>query len=198
METYLDVYQVNDNKNEIITINNSLYFNEKFIDSNKNNIFGVIYNNTHKSLLVLNKEELIVYLLEKINDNLEIKDVLYLTNSEKFIAIGKDYSNNIYLQNNNFLYQFNKDTSFTKTKSVLKKNIVWSKTTVAKKDIAKIYLKAHQGNGVSILKILTELHNGKFFGSIFVFILFLSSLSLIFLTLSSFIFGTRIFKKKTL
>ena len=121
MQTYLDVYQVNDNKNEIVTINNSLYFNEKFIDSNKTNIFGVVYNNTHKSLLVLNKEELIVYLLEKINDNLEIKDVLYLTNSEKFIAIGKDYSNNIYLQNNNFLYKFNKDTSFTKTKSILKK-----------------------------------------------------------------------------
>ena len=63
-------------------------------------------------------------------------------------------------------------------------------------DIAKIYLKIHQGNGVSILRILTELHNGKFFGSIFTFILFIASLSLIFLTLSSFIFGTNYIKKK--
>ena len=64
------------------------------------------------------------------------------------------------------------------------------------KKLAKYYLKIHQGKGVSLTRILTELHNGKFFGSIFTLILFFSSLSLIFLTLSSFIFATNIFKNK--
>jgi hypothetical protein len=196
MQTFLDVYQVSDTKNEIITINNSLYLNKKFIDSNKTNILGVIYNNVYKSLFVLNKEELIIYYLEEINNDLEINDILYLSNSESFTNIGKDNSNNMYIQNNNSLYQFNKDNSFTKINGIFNKNIDWAKTEVAKKDISNVYLKIHQGNGVSILKILTELHNGKFFGSIFTFILFISSLSLIFLTLSSFIFGTRLLKNK--
>ena len=196
MQTFRDVYQAIDTKNEIITINNSLYLNKKFIDSYKTNIIGVIYKNTHKSLFVLNREELVVYFLEEINNDLEIEDILYLPNSKIFTDIGKDYSNNIYLKNNNVLYQFNKDTSLTKIKGKFKKNIFWAKTNAAKKDISNIYLRIHQGNGVSILKILTELHNGKFFGSIFTFILFISSLSLIFLTLSSFIFGTRLLKNK--
>ena len=196
MQTFLDVYQVRDTKNEIITINNSLYLNKKFIDSNKTNILGVIYHNAYKSLFVLNKEELIIYYLEEINNDLEINDILYLSNSESFTNIGKDNKNNMFLQNNNTLYQFNKDNSFTKIKGISNKNIAWAKTEVAKKDISNVYLKIHQGNGVSILKILTELHNGKFFGSILTFILFISSLSLIFLTLSSFIFGTRLLKNK--
>ena len=110
--------------------------------------------------------------------------------------IKQENKNNMFLQNNNTLYQFNKDNSYTKINGILNKNIAWAKTEVAKKDISNVYLKIHQGNGVSILKILTELHNGKFFGSILTFILFISSLSLIFLTLSSFIFGTKLLKNK--
>ena len=196
MQTFQDVYQVINAKNEIITINNSLYFNKKFIDSYQTNILGVIYNSTHKSLFVLNRKELIVYFLEEINNDLEIEDILYFPNSESYISIGKDYKNDIYLENSDILYQFNKDTSFTKIKDKFKKNIFWAKADIAKKNISNIYLRIHQGNGVSILKILTELHNGKFFGSIFTFILFISSLSLIFLTLSSFIFGTKILKNR--
>ena len=64
------------------------------------------------------------------------------------------------------------------------------------KKLATYYLNIHQGKGVSLTRILTELHNGKFFGSIFTLVLFFSSLSLIFLTLSSFIFATNIFKNK--
>ena len=77
-----------------------------------------------------------------------------------------------------------------------KPNIKWFNISAVNKELAKYYLKIHQGEGVSLTRVLTELHNGKFFGSIFTLILFISSLSLLFLTLSSFIFATNLFKSK--
>ena len=91
MQTFQDVNQVIDAQNEIITINNSLYLNKKFIDSYKTNILGVIYKSNNKSLFVLNREELVIYFLKEINNNLEIENISYLPNSESIIDIGKDY-----------------------------------------------------------------------------------------------------------
>ncbi len=75
-------------------------------------------------------------------------------------------------------------------------NLKLFKFRIANKNTAKEYLKIHQGEGVVAQRVITELHNGSFFGSIYTFILFISSLSLIFLTLSSFIFGTNILKRR--
>ena len=196
MQTYKDVIQYNNSKKEIITINNNLYLDRKFIDNNKEKTISAIYNINSKSLYVLNKSEIIIYEFELIEDVLEIKDILYLPNRENFIQIGIDQKHNIFLKSNNHEYMIDKDNSYKKVAKLINNKLVWSKGNIVNKDIAKSYLKIHQGNGVSILRILTELHNGKFFGSIFTFILFIASLSLIFLTLSSFIFGTNYLKKK--
>lgn len=195
MQTYKNVIQFSHSKKEIITINNSLYLDKKFIDNNKEETISAIYNIKNKILYVLNKSEIIIYEFESIEDVLEIKDILYLSNRKNFIQIGIDKKNNIFFKNNNQEFMINKKNSYKKVAKLFKNKIVWSKGKLANEDVAKIYLKIHQGNGVSILRILTELHNGKFFGSIFTFILFIASLSLIFLTLSSFIFGTNHMKK---
>ena len=195
MQTYQDVMQFNHSKKEIITINKSLYLDRKFIDNNKEETISAIYNINNKILYVLNKSEIIIYEFELIEDTLEIKDILYLSNSENFIQIGIDQKYNLFLKNNKYEYIIDKENTYKKVVKLLSNKIVWSKGNIVNKDIAKVYLKIHQGNGVSILRILTELHNGKFFGSIFTFILFIASLSLIFLTISSFIFGTNYIKK---
>ena len=63
--------------------------------------------------------------------------------------------------------------------------------------MAEKYLKLHQGDGVSLHRIITEFHNGKFFGSGLIFILFLSSITILFLVISSFVFGLNLkFKRK--
>jgi hypothetical protein len=195
MQTYQDVMQFNHSKKEIISIKNSLYLDRKFIDNNKEETISAIYHINNKILYILNKSEIIIYEFELIEDVLEIKDILYLSNSENFIQIGIDQKYNIYLKNNKHEYMIDKENSYKKVEKLIHNKLVWSKANIVNEDIAKIYLKIHQGNGVSILRILTELHNGKFFGSIFTFILFISSLSLIFLTLSSFVFGTNFMKK---
>ena len=67
-------------------------------------------------------------------------------------------------------------------------------TVKAKQDIADTYLEIHQGKGVPLHRIITELHNGKILGSFLSYILLLSSLSLLFLIFSSFLFGINIRK----
>ena len=196
MQTPQDVLAINDSKHELIAINNSLYLNKKFIDSNTENMLGVIYDDINELLYVLDKEEIIIYVFEKINNILEINDIKYISNSKNFIQLGKDKKDNIYLKSSKNLYIFYKETAYKEVKGLLNNEIIWSKTIKATKNTSEFYLRIHQGDGVSILKILTELHNGKIFGSIFTFILFISSVSLIFLTLSSFIFGTNFFKNK--
>ena len=101
----------------------------------------------------------------------------------------------VFLKNDNEYYNFD-DNYLLRLANVEDKKINWSNISKIDKKMAKYYLNIHQGKGVSLTRILTELHNGKFFGSIFTLILFFSSLSLIFLTLSSFIFATNIFKNK--
>ncbi len=101
----------------------------------------------------------------------------------------------VFLKNDNEYYNLD-ENYLLKMVNEEGKDIKWSNITTIDKELAKYYLNIHQGKGVSLTRILTELHNGKFFGSIFTLILFFSSLSLIFLTLSSFIFATNIFKNK--
>ena len=91
---------------------------------------------------------------------------------------------------------FEQIEDFSKTCLFSSKRVKLSKSIIANKTTAKEYLIIHQGKGVSAQRVITELHNGSFFGSIYTFILFISSLSIIFLTLSSFIFGTNIFKRR--
>ena len=137
-----------------------------------------------------------IYVFENIDGELEIIDIISLENTKKIKHLGLNLSSDmVFLKNDNEYYNLD-DNYLLKLVNEKDKNIKWSNISTIDKDLAKYYLNIHQGKGVSLTRILTELHNGKFFGSIFTLILFFSSLSLIFLTLSSFIFATNMFKNK--
>ena len=196
MDTYREVYGLNDIEDEIVIIKNNIYINSKFVDKFKDDIISILYQKKKNEIIILSKSTIGIYFFENIDGELEINDIISLENTKKIKYLGLNLSDDIvFLKNDNEYYSFD-DNYLLKLANVKDKNIKWSNISKIDKELAKYYLNIHQGKGVSLTRILTELHNGRFFGSIFTLVLFFSSLSLIFLTLSSFIFATNIFKNK--
>ena len=196
MDTHKDVYGLSNVEDEVVIIRNNIYVNSQFIDKFSDEIINVLYQKKEKKIIILSKSVIGIYVFENIDGALEIKDIISLKNTFKINDLGQNLSGDIiFLKNDSEYYNLN-NKYLIKLANVKDKNIKWSNISKIDKKLAKYYLNIHQGKGVSLTRILTELHNGKFFGSIFTLILFFSSLSLIFLTLSSFIFATNIFKNK--
>ena len=196
MDTHREVYGLSNVEDEVVIIRNNIYVNRQFVDKFSDEIINVLYQKKEKKIIILSKSVIGIYVFESIDGALEIKDIISLENTKKIMDLGLNLSGDIiFLKNDSEYYNLN-DNYLLKLVNEKDKNIKWSNISTIDKDLAKYYLNIHQGKGVSLTRILTELHNGKFFGSIFTLILFFSSLSLIFLTLSSFIFATNIFKNK--
>ena len=196
MDTHKDVYGLSNVEDEVVIIRNNIYVNSQFIDKFSDEIINVLYQKKEKKIIILSKSIIGIYFFENIDGALEIKDIISLENTFKVNDLGQNLSGDIiFLKNDSEYYNLN-NKYLIKLANIKDKNIRWSNISKIDKKLAKYYLNIHQGKGVSLTRILTELHNGKFFGSIFTLILFFASLSLIFLTLSSFIFATNIFKNK--
>ena len=196
MDTHKDVYGLSNVEDEVVIIRNNIYVNSQFIDKFNDEIINVLYQKKEKKIIILSKSVIGIYVFENIDGALEIKDIISLENTFKINDLGQNLSGDIIFLKNDSEY-YNLDNKYLiKQANIKDKNIKWSNISKIDKKLARHYLNIHQGKGVSLTRILTELHNGKFFGSIFTLILFFSSLSLIFLTLSSFIFATNIFKNK--
>ena len=196
MDTHREVYGLSNIEDEVILIKNHIYINSKFVDKFRNEIINILYQKKENKIIVLSKSTIGIYFFENIDSELEIKDIISIENTNKIKYLGLNLSDDIvFLKNDNEYYNFD-DSYLLELANEKDKNIKWSNISTIDKKLAKYYLNIHQGKGVSLTRVLTELHNGKFFGSIFTLILFFSSLSLIFLTLSSFIFATNIFKNK--
>ena len=196
MDTYKEVRGLVNVEDEVVIIKNNIYLNSKFVDKFSDEIINILYQKIENKIIVLSKSNIGLYFFENIDNELEIIDIISIENTKKINHLGINLSGNkVFLKNDNDFYNLDNNHQL-KLVNKIEENIKWSKTNKINKKLAKYYLNIHQGKGVSLTRILTELHNGKFFGSIFTLILFFSSLSLIFLTLSSFIFATNIFKNK--
>ena len=196
MDTHKDVYGLSNVEDEVVIIRNNIYVNSQFIDKFSDEIINVLYQKKEKKIIILSKSVIGIYVFENIDGALEIKDIISIENTKKIKGLGQNLSDDIIFFKNDSEYYNLENKYLIKQANIKDKNIKWSNISKIDKKLAKYYLNIHQGKGVSLTRILTELHNGKFFGSIFTLILFFSSLSLIFLTLSSFIFATNIFKNK--
>ena len=196
MDTYREVKGLVNIEDEVVIIKNNIYLNSKFVDKFSNEIINILYQKNENKIIVLSKSNIGLYFFENIDNELEIIDIISIENTKKIEHLGLSLSGNkVFLKNDSDHYYLDNNYQL-KLLNEIEKNVKWSNTNKINKKLAKYYLSIHQGKGVSLTRILTELHNGKFFGSIFTLILFFSSLSLIFLTLSSFIFATNIFKNK--
>jgi len=196
MDTHKEVKGLVNIEDEVVIIKNNIYLNSKFVDKFSDEIINILYQKKENKIIVLSKSNIGLYFFENIDNELEIIDIISIENTKKINHLGLSLSGNkVFLKNDNDYYNLDNNHQL-KLVDKIEKNIKWSNTNKINKKLAKYYLNIHQGKGVSLTRILTELHNGKFFGSIFTLVLFFSSLSLIFLTLSSFIFATNIFKNK--
>lgn len=196
MDTYKEVKGLVNKEDEVVIIKNNIYLNSKFIDKFSDEIINILYQKKENKIIVLSKSYIGLYFFENIDSQLEIIDIIRLENTKKIKDLGLNLlDDKVFLKNNNDYFNLN-NNYLLELVNKKDENINWSNISKIDKKLAKYYLNIHQGKGVSLTRILTELHNGKFFGSIFTLILFFSSLSLIFLTLSSFIFATNIFKNK--
>ena len=197
METHKDVYGVKNINDEVITVKNNIYVNSKFIDKFNEKILSILYDKNEGRVYILSKSLIGIYILETFDEEIEVIDIISIRNIENLNRIGFNLSSKeIIFKNDNQYYKIKENKLLEFLPNNNKENIKWLNISAVNKKLAKYYLKIHQGEGVSVTRILTELHNGKFFGSIFTLILFISSLSLLFLTLSSFIFATNLFKSK--
>ena len=196
MDTHKEVYGLRNIEDEVVIIRNNIYINSQFVDKFSDEIINVLYQKNEKKIFILSKSIIGIYFFENIDGALEIKDIISIENTKKIKGLGQNLSDDIIFFKNDSEYYNLENKDLIKQANIKDKNIKWSNISKIDKKLAKHYLNIHQGNGVSFTRILTELHNGKFFGSIFTLILFFASLSLIFLTLSSFIFATNIFKNK--
>ena len=196
MDTHREVLGLSNVEDEVVIIKNNIYINSKFVDKFNDAIINILYQKKDKKIIILSKSTIGIYIFENIDGELEIIDIISLENTKKIKHLGLNLSSDmVFFKNDNEYYNLD-DNYLLKLVNEKDKNIKWSNISKIDKKLAKYYLNIHQGKGVSLTRILTELHNGKFFGSIFTLILFFSSLSLIFLTISSFIFATNIFKNK--
>ena len=196
MDTHKEVYGLRNIEDEVVIIRNNIYINSQFVDKFSDEIINVLYQKNKKKIFILSKSIIGIYFFENIDGALEIKDIISIENTKKIKGLGQNLSDDIIFFKNDSEYYNLENKHLIKQANIKDKNIKWSNISKIDKKLAKYYLNIHQGKGVSLTRILTELHNGKFFGSIFTLILFFASLSLIFLTLSSFIFATNIFKNK--
>ena len=197
METHEEVYGLKNIEDEVIIIKSNVYLNSKFIDNFNEKILSLFYDKNEDKIYILSKSLIAIYILETFDQEIEIKDIISIQNIHSLNSIGsKLYDKEILFKNDRQYYKIKENKLLEVLADRNKANIKWFNLTAVNKELAKYYLEIHQGKGVSVTRVLTELHNGKFFGSIFTLILFISSLSLLFLTLSSFIFATNLFKSK--
>ena len=117
-------------------------------------------------------------------------------NDEDITLLGLDDNGLIYFGINNNYYLLDHLTLKTSKKNINPKNINWSVIEKPKKNTAYDLLKTHQGPGISMLRIITEMHNGKIFGFLFSTIITISTLALIFLSFSGIYMGLKIKLRK--
>ena len=84
-------------------------------------------------------------------------------------------------ENNNFIVSKNNQEYF-----FIKTHEPYEKINLVATDFEKadFYLNLVQGPGVQALRLFTDLHNGRFFGIIVMFVFTLASISIIFLAIS--------------
>ena len=120
-------------------------------------------------LAVINERE---YDLEIINQ---------ITLVFKPASIGKDNNNVVIKDVNGLFYFINKDLIFSKSES---KNYTESRIVKPNYELSEYFLNQVQGPGIQALRVVTDLHNGRFFGPLVVIIFFISSFLIIFLAIS--------------
>ena len=177
MYTVADVRALEAAEEDLGIIKSKAIVSDMVIETGINNILGALKANN--LIFVLNNKKLI--LIQESDYGLEIiKD-------EKIpftaLSIGKDNDNILIKGTEDKFYIVNENLSFSLAKN---NEIEFNETPLVlpEEEIARYYLLQVQGPGVQALRLFADLHNGRFFGPFVMFIFAITSILVIFLSIS--------------
>ena len=177
MYTVADVRALEAAEEDLGIIKSKAIVSDMVIETGINNILGAL--KADNLIFVLNNKKII--LIQESDYGLEIiKD-------EKIpftaLSIGKDNDNILIKGTEDKLYIVNENLSFSLAKN---NEIEFNETPLVlpEEEIARYYLLQVQGPGVQALRLFADLHNGRFFGPFVMFIFVITSILVIFLSIS--------------
>ena len=177
MYTVADVRALEAAEEDLGIIKSKAIVSDMVIETGINNILGALKANN--LIFVLNNKKLI--LIQESDYGLEIiKD-------EKIpftaLSIGKDNDNILIKGTEDKFYIVNENLSFSLAKN---NEIEFNETPLVlpEEEIARYYLLQVQGPGGQALRLFADLHNGRFFGPFVMFIFVITSILVIFLSIS--------------
>lgn len=177
MYTVADVRALEVAEEDLGIIKSKAIVSDMVIETGINNILGAL--KADNLIFVLNNKKII--LIQESDYGLEIiKD-------EKIpftaLSIGKDNDNILIKGTEDKFYIVNENLSFSLAKN---NEIEFNETSLVlpEEEIARYYLLQVQGPGVQALRLFADLHNGRFFGPFVMFIFAITSILVIFLSIS--------------
>ena len=177
MYTVADVRALEAAEEDLGIIKSKAIVSDMVIETGINNILGALKANN--LIFILNNKNII--LIQESDYGLEIiKD-------EKIpftaLSIGKDNDNILIKGTEDKFYIVNENLSFSLAKN---NEIEFNETPLVlpEEEIARYYLLQVQGPGVQALRLFADLHNGRFFGPFVMFIFAITSILVIFLSIS--------------
>ena len=177
MYTVADVRALEAAEEDLGIIKSKAIVSDMVIETGINNILGAL--KADNLIFVLNNKKII--LIQESDYGLEIiKD-------EKIpftaLSIGKDNDNILIKGTKDKFYIVNENLSFSLAKN---NEIEFNETPLVlpEEEIARYYLLQVQGPGVQALRLFADLHNGRFFGPFVMFLFVITSILVIFLSIS--------------
>jgi hypothetical protein len=188
-----DVRKLGKQDQEIILLDKSLYYKKNFIDKFDLAPINAFQIKDQNAIVVFFDNKIIHYFFKETKNVIDVSDIQENILKNKLLQVGIGKNQSLFFKTEQHHYKIINENLFTKSNDA---DVRWFVEKRAGKDLANLYLQIHQGKGISLHRVVTELHNGKIMGSFFSYILLLSSLSLLFLVLSSFFFGINTSKGK--
>ena len=177
MYTVADVRALEAAEEDLGIIKSKAIVSDMVIETGINNILGAL--KADNLIFVLNNKKII--LIQESDYGLEIiKD-------EKIpftaLSIGKDNDNILIKGTEDKFYIVDESLSFSLAKN---NEIEFNETPLVlpEEEIARYYLLQVQGPGVQALRLFADLHNGRFFGPFVMFLFVITSILVIFLSIS--------------
>lgn len=193
MLTQGDVRKLGKEDQEIILLGKNLYYKKNFIDKLDQEPINAFQVKDQNAIVVFFDKKIIHFFFNETKNVINVSDIQENILKNKLLQVGIDKNQNLFFKTKQHYYKVINENLFTKSNDA---DVRWFVKIKAEKNIANLYLKIHQGKGISLHRVVTELHNGKIMGSFFSYILLVSSLGLLFLILSSFFFGINTGKGK--
>jgi len=177
MYTSADVRSLEDAEEDLGVIKSKIITSDMVIDIGINNIIGAL--KTDNLIFALNNKNII--LIQE--SDYELK----LIKEEKIpftaLSIGKNKDRILLKENTGKFYAVDRNLGF----SLIKDNeIKFNEMSLVSPEanIARYYLLQVQGPGIQALRLFADLHNGRFFGPFVMYIFVITSILVIFLSIS--------------